>query len=55
MSQEAFIVHDVRAKTLIPGSPFPSREAAEERADRHAENEPEGLAPIYEVLRVRVA
>lgn len=55
MSKEAFIVYDVRAQNLIPGSPFPSKEAAEEHADRHAEGQPEGLAPIYEILRVRVA
>jgi len=53
MSQEAFIVYDVRAKNLIPGSPFPSREAAEEHADRYAEGQPEGLAPIYQVLAVQ--
>lgn len=55
MSQEAFIVYDVRAKNLIPGSPFPSREAAEEHADRYAEGQPEGLAPIYQVLASRAS
>jgi hypothetical protein len=53
MSKEAFIVYDVRAQNLISGSPFPSREAAEEHADRHAKGQPQGLAPAYEVLALR--
>lgn len=57
MSQkkEAFIVYDVRRQNLVPGSPFPSREDAEAHADRHAAGQPEGLAPIYKVLTVRVS
>lgn len=55
MAQQAFIVCDVRAQNLIPGSPFPSREAAKEHIDRHAKGQPESLAPVYEVFAVRVA
>jgi hypothetical protein len=53
MPQEAFIVYDARAQNLVLGSPFPSKEAAEEHADRHAKGQPEGLVPVYEVFAVR--
>jgi hypothetical protein len=48
------LVH-VPDKRLVAGRPSPSKEAAEAGADRHVSGQPEGLAPLYQVLAVRAS